>query len=149
MPFYLPKQTSFVRIGAETTVDGEAGSVFRIGVWNSRADYFAPGTLALDAGTIAGDGGAARKEITIDLTLDRGWYWTGGAAQVSPSTAPTMRTVILSGDQSPNLFVTTSAPTAGQTLVGYSEASVTGAFGASFGTPTAAGSAARIHLKTA
>src|SRR5688500_9696138 len=68
MPFIIPNALTLDRIACETTVDGEAGSVVRLGIYADDGNGY-PGALVLDAGTVAGDGGAAVKEITISQAL--------------------------------------------------------------------------------
>lgn len=149
VPWVVPSTVTITRIGAETTADGDAGSKFRLGIYLDNGSNY-PGALLLDAGTIAGDGGAGVKEITLGTPqqLAAGLYWIGGAVQIVSTTQPTMRTV--SGWYPPvPLVLGTSAPGAGASAVGVSQASVTGALPSSFSsTITSASSAARVHVKT-
>ena len=52
---------------------GIAGSVARLGIYNNGTNLY-PGTLALDAGTIATDS-IGIKAITINKSLTKGLYW--------------------------------------------------------------------------
>lgn len=129
-PFWIPADTTIDRLGAEVTVIGDVGSVVRLGIYGDTGD-FRPGTLTLDAGTIAGDS-ATVQQITVSKLLTRGWYWFGGVAQTVTVTAPTVRTL-------PNIGMagigTSVVYGAGSSRFGYIKNGVTGALPASFGTP--------------
>lgn len=146
-PVFIPNDITIAKIGCETTVNGEAGSVFRIGIWNDTGGGY-PGTLAKDFGTVAGDGGAAIKEITPDpvLTLTRGLYWFGGAAQVAATTQPTMR---VTSSWNPPLLMSfgTSVHSAGAVTSGYYDTQA-GAFTTFTTTAAAISYIPRITFKT-
>lgn len=72
MPFVVPKTITIDRIAMEITVAGSAGSLVRIGIYDSSNAL--PLNLILDAGTIAGDS-ATFQSITINQTLVAGLYW--------------------------------------------------------------------------
>lgn len=87
VPFLVPKDQQFVRIGAEVTT-AAAGSTIRLGIYNIGPTGL-PTTLVVDAGTIdAATTGA--KEVTINQTLPAGLY---GLAAVAQGGAPTVRTI--------------------------------------------------------
>jgi hypothetical protein len=88
LPFYVPKSTAFDRICVNITVAGEAGSVVRLGIYVDNGSG-APGALTVDGGTVAGDGAAAFKTVTIALTL-QGLYWLSCCVQAAAGTQPTM-----------------------------------------------------------
>ncbi|MFZ2544665.1 MAG: hypothetical protein WAW80_01685 [Candidatus Saccharimonadales bacterium] len=101
--FVVSDTVNISSLFAEFSVAGDAGSVFRIGIWNN-TEYGKPGPLLIDAGTIStGTGNAGTVatggtpgvyEIpTTGLTLLPGLYWVGGAVQSAATTQPTMRTV--------------------------------------------------------
>lgn len=90
VPFYVDVTATFDRIACYITVNGSAGSVVRMGIYNDNAGV--PGTVLLDAGTVATDAGAAAiKAITINQQLTPGIYWTAIVAQTA---APTVRRCI-------------------------------------------------------
>lgn len=133
---------------AETTVAGEAGSVFRIGVFAADGAGGMPSTVICDAGTIATDGSTGVKEVALGstLTIQPGLYWIGGAIQNAPTTQPTMRTV--SGGIGPGGPIGASLPSAGVTALGYLKAGVSGALG-TFSSPGASSNIPRIGFKVA
>jgi hypothetical protein len=87
VPFLVPKDQRFVRIGAEVTV-AAASSTVRLGIYNIGSNGL-PTALVLDAGTIDSSTTGA-KEITIDTTLPAGLY---GLAAVANGGTPTVRTI--------------------------------------------------------
>lgn len=75
IPIFVSKTTTFDRIAIEMTIASGAGTKARLGVYNSNPDTNNPDSLILDAGTVAMDGAIGVKEIEIDLTLQRGYYY--------------------------------------------------------------------------
>jgi hypothetical protein len=123
-PWYVPNACTISRIGAEITSAGDAGSKLRIGIYSDTGSC-APGSLLLDAGTIAGDS-ATVQEITVSQALTPGIYWVGAAVQLVTVTQPTVR--VTSGVNMLGVIsLGTAAPSAGQTISGFAVASVTGA----------------------
>lgn len=94
-PYYITTEVTISRLGLEYTAAGQSGSVFRIGIWDSDGGNDRPGTLLVDAGTIATDGTPAASDIALgsNLTLNPGLYYFGGAVQNASTTQPTMRTL--------------------------------------------------------
>lgn len=68
----LQRRMRFDRIGIYVSTAGGAGAEARLGIYNVGLDYY-PTTLILDAGTVDCTS-TGSKEISIDLTLNRGWY---------------------------------------------------------------------------
>lgn len=145
-PWVVNRAISIDRVGAEVTTIGEAGSKFRIGVFADTGSCY-PGAVLLDAGQIAGDS-ATVQDLTVALTLAPGLYWIGGAVQSAPTTQPTMRVTTTWHPPVP-IAVGTSAPSAGATMVGYSNASVSGALATFTATVGNVSAAARIHVRLA
>ncbi|WNT44598.1 minor tail protein [Arthrobacter phage Tillums] len=88
VPFLVPKNQQFVRIGTEVTV-AAASSTVRLGIYNIGTNGL-PTSLVLDAGTIDASTTGA-KEITIDTgVLPAGLY---GLAAVAQGGTPTVRTI--------------------------------------------------------
>jgi hypothetical protein len=84
-PFWVYETKTFDRIACYITVNGGAGSVTRLGIYNDNNGV--PGTVLLDAGTVATDAGApAIKAITISQALAPGAYWAVAVAQVASPT---------------------------------------------------------------
>jgi hypothetical protein len=144
-PWYSPRGLTIDRIGAEVTTIGDAGSKLRVGIYKDNGLAY-PGDLLLDAGQIAGDS-ATLQDITISQFIPAGLYWIGGATQSVTTTAPTYRTVSQYTPPIP-IIGTTSAPSAGATFVGYSQASVTGALPSTFTTSlTSSAIGIRLHMR--
>jgi hypothetical protein len=70
-PFFVPVTTSFDRISCNVTTQGTAAALVRLGIY-SVSDGL-PKDLVLDAGAAAADT-TGQKDITISVTLPRGWY---------------------------------------------------------------------------
>lgn len=73
-PFRLNATTTFDRIGIDVATAAGAGGVARLGIYASDATGGLPGTLILDAGTVAIDS-TGGKTITISQQLTAGMYW--------------------------------------------------------------------------
>lgn len=145
-PWVVTASITITRLTTEFTVAGNAGSVFRLGIWNDTG-YGQPGTLLLDAGTIATTGTVGNKEITVSQALTPGLYWVGGAAQNAATTAPTMRGITNHyGMQQFLLPLGTTIPAAGAQVFAIDGGTASGAF-ANITTPTATSAAPRIGFK--
>lgn len=144
-PWLLRTSVSLTRIGAEVTVVGDAGSKLRLGIYGDTGNAY-PGNLVVDAGQIAGDS-ATVQELTIAVTIRPGLYWIGGVVQTVTTTQPTVRTQS-GGNLDVLLSPGTTLPSAGSTVAGYNQTSVTGALPATF-TATVApiASAPRLFVK--
>jgi len=129
-PVVVPLNVTLVRIGAEVTSAGDAGSLVRLGIWQDDGTG-RPGALILDAGTIAGDS-ATVQEITIAQPLTRGVYWFGLCVQNVTVTQPTLRFNASSGLVP--LDAGTSTPAANKASLSVTRSGITGAFPATFGT---------------
>jgi len=123
-PFFVSSPQKFDRIGAEVTVSG-ATSVVRLGIYADNGQG-RPGSLVLDAGTIAGFTQAA-QELTISQWLQPGLYWLACVIQTA---ACTMR--IVSGALNPVAAATLAGGTASTAPNGYYQSSVTGALPSTF-----------------
>lgn len=145
-PWVVTRTIAIDRIGADIATVGEAGSKLRIGIFADTGNCY-PGAVLLDAGQIAGDS-ATTQDLTVSLTLGPGLYWIGGAVQSAATTQPTVR-VTSNWQPLVPISVGSSAPTAGTTMVGYSQSSVTGALGTFSGTVANISAAPRIHVRLA
>lgn len=92
VPVLVRSAQLFDRIGIEVTTEGDAGAVYRLGVWNHNPLTGRPGTLVLDAGTVAGDA-LGYQAATISLFLEPGWYWMGAVLQTVLTGSPAIRSV--------------------------------------------------------
>ena len=79
VPFWVPSQQAFDRIGCEITVGGGAVAGVRLGIYVDAGDG-TPGALVLDAGAVSASTVGA-KEIAISVTLQPGLYWLASVAQ--------------------------------------------------------------------
>ncbi|TAK32335.1 MAG: hypothetical protein EPO40_03130 [Myxococcaceae bacterium] len=148
LPWVVRNPLTIVRLGAEVTVVGDAGSKYRLGIYADTGTCF-PGALVLDAGQIAGDS-ATVQELTISQALQPGLYWVGGVAQSVTTTQPTMRTVGPSWTPPVPLSLGASIPGTGAQTFGFLQGSVTGALPANFtSTATISGTCPRLFVKAA
>ena len=93
-PVYLWAGT-ISQLAVEVTTAGAAGSLIRLGIRNGGTPSSRPGTLLIDAGTVAATT-TGTKTITISQAIaTTGWYWVSYTAQTA---APTVRTVLPQGD---------------------------------------------------
>jgi len=76
-PFYVDKETTFDRIGLN--VSSATSGNARLGVYAVDPDTNLPGDLILDAGTVD-TSTTGVKEITINLTLQQGFYYLAGVS---------------------------------------------------------------------
>ena len=144
-PWIVEETIRIVRIGAEITTVGEAGSKLRLGIYDDSGTGL-PANLLLDAGQINGDS-ATVQELTCDITLSPGIYWLVGAVQAAPTSQPTVRTHTVT---TPDIICSSgSIPTTGLNMIGYSHSGVSGALPASFVSAGIVGLAPRIFLRTA
>jgi hypothetical protein len=123
VPMMLAVGRTADRIGIEVTSAGTASvSVHRLGIWADSGG--APGTLLVDAGTVATDS-TGLKEVTISQALAANTlYWLGVVQQGAPGTTATIRVCSTFGSH-----MTDANPSA--TPNGLSSTSVTGVLGSS------------------
>ena len=123
VPMMLAVGRTADRIGIEVTSAGTAAvSVHRLGIWADSGGV--PGTLLVDAGTVATDS-TGLKEVTISQALAANTlYWLGAVQQGAPGTNATIRVCSTFGSH-----MTDANPSA--TPNGALAASVTGALGSS------------------
>jgi len=81
IPFFVEVQTTFDRIAAFTVSTWSATRTIRLGVFNDNNGK--PDTVNLDAGTASVSTTSTLVPITINLTLDRGWYWLAANVNIS------------------------------------------------------------------
>ncbi len=80
VPFFVPVSTTFTKIGVQIPNAGGGGNI-ELGIYNNNNGI--PGTLLLDAGSVAvGAGGAVT--IAINQILTPGWYWLAVAGSSTP-----------------------------------------------------------------
>ena len=84
-PLLIPRNITVDRIAIDVQAAGAAGKLARLGIYYDGTNKY-PGTLLLDAGTVAVDATGV-KTITISQALPAGLYW---GVMVSNGT-PTVR----------------------------------------------------------
>ena len=73
LPFLVERTTTFDRIACRTSTTVTGTSTVRLGIYNNSNKK--PTTVLLDAGTVAATATATIYSITINQTLNPGWYW--------------------------------------------------------------------------
>jgi hypothetical protein len=138
IPVFLPTAMTAVSIECEVTTAGAAGTLVRLGIYAAGA-LDNPGSLILDAGTVAGDT-AGVKAIAISQQLSAGLYWLTACPQGGN---PSMRSVG-SGSLPP---VAPASFGGGNNC--YYVAGITGAFPATFGSVSPFGGGIKVMVKAA
>jgi hypothetical protein len=72
-PIFIPSTTTYDRIAIRTGSAFSGTASVRVGIFNNLNG--APGTVLLDAGTVSATAGGTIYQITINQTLDAGFYW--------------------------------------------------------------------------
>jgi len=132
VPFWCRKTSSFDRIVCRQTVNGSAGALHRMGIYEDDGSVY-PGALLLDAGTVVADaGGGVAKEITINQQLVGGQlYWLVRVTQGAAVTRPNIFVAATPGSVPAFIATPTSGNSQGS---GFTESGVSGALPASFTT---------------
>jgi hypothetical protein len=112
VPFIVTRNCVIDRFGLEITAGGTAGSLSRLGIYLDNGNL-SPGTLLLDAGTIANDS-ATLQLITVNQALPAGMYWLSFV--MNSAASPTFRT-ISAGTYAPVLGVPTTAGAAHRGII--------------------------------
>jgi hypothetical protein len=73
LPFLVEKTTTFDRIACRTSSTVTGTSTVRLGIYNNSNKQ--PSTVLLDAGTVSVTATTTIYSITINQTLNPGWYW--------------------------------------------------------------------------
>jgi hypothetical protein len=129
LPFLVERTTTFDRIACRTGSTVTGTSTVRLGIYNNSNKK--PTTVLLDAGTVAANATSTIFSITINQTLNPGWYWL---AHVVNSTTGTY-SFIQVADALPFGQMPLSATFGFQP--NYTQTGVTGAFATA--SPTATG----------
>jgi hypothetical protein len=128
LPFLVERTTTFDRIACRTGGTVTGTSTVRLGIYNNSNKK--PTTVLLDAGTVAATATSTIYSITINQTLNPGWYWL---AHVVNSTTGT-HTFFQNADALPFGQMPLTATFAFQP--NYSQTGVTGAFATASPTTT-------------
>lgn len=94
VPIYIGGKLSFNGLAINVTTAGDPNQPVRLGVYNSRTvgNYILPGTVAVDAGTVS-VGTTGIKTASVNLTLDKGYYFTVISISTGSTTGLGLRTV--------------------------------------------------------
>ena len=79
VPIIIPNTITVTSLNIEVTTAAAAGGVARLGIYSSNANN-QPGSLVIDAGTVATDS-IGVKELVTSQTLTAGVYWLSVAWQ--------------------------------------------------------------------
>jgi hypothetical protein len=118
LPIFFPTTTTIDRIGCLTAGTFSGTASVRLGIYNNNDGR--PGTLLLDAGTVAPTAASTGYQITISQVLSPGLYWVAFNTITAAST---------------NVFygTTNSATAVTPTLIGQGITALTGNAGTIFG----------------
>jgi len=135
---YVPASTTFDRIACRTGNTFSGTATVRLGIYNNSNGK--PSTVLLDAGTVSCTSNNTTFEITINETLNEGWYWLAFNMQTAAATS----NFIIYSNPLPVGLQMASASLAPQYR--WTESGVTGAF-ATAGTLSQATNAPAIALR--
>jgi hypothetical protein len=141
VPIHIAGTATFDRIGVKTRADFVGTAVVRLGIYNNTNHQ--PSTVQLDAGTISCTSAATTYSITINQTLNEGWYWLA----VNMQTAGTTNNFFGSSNLLYSELMTYHTDGDGTRAI-YYESGISGAF-ATAGTLVSDFSAPLIHLRAA
>lgn len=128
LPFLVERTTTFDRIACKTATSITGTSTVRLGIYNNSNKQ--PTTVLLDAGTVSVNATSTIFSITINQTLNPGWYWL---AHVVNSTTGS-HTFIAVADAIP--FGQTALSATFTLQPAYTQTGVTGAFATASPTAT-------------
>ena len=139
-PLIVPAYVSIVSLSIDITNAGAAGSVVRMGLYDSLPVTFKPNALVADFGTVVGTGtGTVTNTPATPLQVPPGLYWQALVGQGSPANQPTVRAVL---DSNPLVRLTSLPGSAAQnSFVAYNRTLVSGALPAVAGTIVGGGGA--------
>jgi len=135
-PIYIDQSTTVDRIAVRTASTFSGTATLRLGIYNYDSATGRPSTVLLDAGTVSATAASTNYQITISQSLSTGFYFVVVCQQ---GTAPTTGAYLANNPAGTtnNIIVgTTSAPNT-NTIIGFSQTSVTGAFATASGTSNA------------
>ena len=84
LPIYLTTPTTFDRIAIQTGTTVSGTSTVRLGIYNNTNGQ--PSTLLFDAGTVSFSSSSIFASVTINKTIQPGWYWTAACFQTLGAT---------------------------------------------------------------
>ena len=140
--FYVPETLTFDRIATRTGGTFSGTAVVRLGIYNN--SNYKPSSLVLDAGTVSCTAASTLYEITINETLNEGWYWFAW----NPQTVATTNSFGSIASTSFGVGLTPQTNT-GQSFQAYNETGITGALPANTGTLGTMSNPANVYLRVA
>ena len=128
-PFFVKTSTTYDRIAYQHDIVSGGNVVTRLGIYNNDYTTYKPSTLVVDAGTLT-ETSAGFKTMTINQTLSAGWYWLALNMQSFTATTRTYRGRNTGAGNTNTAIVGFPLVSDSdlQTIIGYYETSVTGAF---------------------
>jgi hypothetical protein len=85
LPFYVTGTRAFDRIAFRTGSTFSGTGTIRLGVYNNSGGK--PSTVLFDAGTVSATAASTTYTITINQTLNSGWYWLAFNSQTNATTS--------------------------------------------------------------
>ena len=122
VPFYVSTTTTFDRIAVRTATGFSGTATVRLGIYNNDAATGKPSTVNLDAGTVSCTATGVIYTITINKSLNAGWYWLAFCTQGAAATNNFQGKTIYQTAPFANKFDGLNA------IVGYTQSGVSGAF---------------------
>lgn len=139
VPMMVYGATTMTGFSIQVNTGGSAGAVIRAGLYRGDGTAGRPGTLAVDAGTLAATTNGQVLAFTFAVqTLAPGLFWLAVVGQGAPATQP----IVLRNNSLGNSPFVTDPTNAFTSGAGYSQAGVAGALGAA--TPGAAAASVPI-----
>jgi hypothetical protein len=84
VPFYISSETAFDRISVRPFSGHSGTTTVRLGIYTNLSGY--PSVLVNDFGTVNVNATFTTFSITIDQSLQEGWYWLAFVAQSASGT---------------------------------------------------------------
>jgi hypothetical protein len=84
--FYVGETTTFDRIGVLSGNTFSGTATMRLGVYNNNTTNGYPDTVLFDAGTVSVTTSTTFNQITINETINPGWYWFSTNTQTAATT---------------------------------------------------------------
>jgi hypothetical protein len=121
-PFFVSVETTFDRIAVRAGSNFNGTASVRLGIYNSTSGK--PSTVLLDAGTVAPVSPFQVYQVTINQTLQPGFYFIAGNSQTAAST----NTYYGLGTQTSMSYIGQPSDQFYNTIFYYSQTGVSGAF---------------------
>lgn len=123
VPIYISETVSLDRIACYTNSGFSGTATVRLGMYNNDSANALPSTVLFDAGTVSCTASSTLYAITINQTVNAGWYWLAFNSQTNAST-----NLFTSSTTFLNMMNMTLGTTFGAAVT-VRESGITGAFG--------------------